>query len=395
MATEESDEWRRQLERDIVGINKSLEQLFVMTANRDHAGVLPSVSNPASISNPPSERSPLSPQSEIHQGQPPNASRNRSIKPASPNDFSGDRTKGRAFLNSCELYLNLAPHQFEGEHAKIMWAMSFMKSDRAARFVDRRMRDYQAVGSLPYTSWAEFVAEFIADFCPKNEVQTSRTELETARYFQGSRTVNEYVDDFRELIDRARYFEGSHIVLKFRQGLNPKIQDHVACLTSGRPSDENPRQWYDAAILCDENRIANEAFRASSRITTHPETSSTSGGVFRRVQTRPANPSLPPSRYAPPIASASNPTRHLTPLPSASTPSRSKDANTLVCFRCGQPGHARPECPKRFDVRYMDLEERQGFAQEEFVALDVQETLNRENNDEREAVKEDFGLDDE
>ena len=46
-------------------------------------------------------------------------------------------------------------------------------------------------------------------------------------------TINEYVDDFREIVDCARYFEGAHIVLKFRQGLNPKIQDHVVCLTSG------------------------------------------------------------------------------------------------------------------------------------------------------------------
>jgi hypothetical protein len=49
-------------------------------------------------------------------------------------------------------------------------------------------------------------------------------------------------------------------MLKFQQGLNPKVQDHVACLTSGHPLDTSPKQWYDAAILCDENRIANEAF---------------------------------------------------------------------------------------------------------------------------------------
>ena len=39
----------------------------------------------------------------------------------------------------------------------------------------------------------------------------------------------------------------------------------------------------------------------------------------------------------------------------------------------------------------MDLEERQGFAQEEFVVLDVQEALECGDEDEREEVKEDFG----
>ena len=94
--------------------------------------------------------------------------------------------KGCSFLNSYELYINLAPHQFEDEHAKIMWAMSYMKSGCTVRFVNRQMRSYQAIGSLPYATWMEFVVEFIADFCPKNEVQTLRTELETLRYFQGS-----------------------------------------------------------------------------------------------------------------------------------------------------------------------------------------------------------------
>ena len=383
MAAEQSDDWRRQMELEMTGIAQSL-QLLLQRVDRRSDEVLPSVSNP---SNPASERSPSFPPREAHRGT-------RLIKPSSPNDFSGDRTKGRSFLNSCELYLHLAPHQFEDEDSKIMWAMSFMKSGRAARFVDRQMRGFHSIGSLPYESWDEFVTEFVSDFCPKNEVQTSRTELETSSYFQGSRTVDEYVDDFREIVDRAKYFEGSHVVLKFRQGLNPKIQDHVACLTSGRPSDEIPKQWFDAAILCDENRIANEAFRTASRTVSHPETSSTTNSVFRRLPTRVLNPPPPLSRFAPPIASASNPSRYTPPVPSISTPSRPKDPSTLVCFRCGQHGHTRPDCPKRFDVRYMDFEERQGFAQEEFVALDVMETKEREDDATIE-VQEDFGKDNE
>jgi hypothetical protein len=96
-----------------------------------------------------------------------------------------------------------------------MWAFSFMKSDQAARFVNRQMRAYQAIGGLHYSSWAEFVSKFIGEFCPKNEVQTARMNLETMRYFQGSKTVDKYIDEFCEMINGARYFEGSHIVLKF------------------------------------------------------------------------------------------------------------------------------------------------------------------------------------
>jgi hypothetical protein len=91
----------------------------------------------------------------------------------------------------------LAPHQFANDNAKIMWAFSFMKSGCAAQFMDWHMRSYQNVGSISYETWGEFVEEFVADFCLKNEVQMLRTKLETLRFFQGGRTV----DNFKELID--------------------------------------------------------------------------------------------------------------------------------------------------------------------------------------------------
>ena len=204
----------------------------------------------------------------------------RHIKPVTPSNFAGDCTKGWAFLNLCELYLVLAPHQFADNHVEIMWALSFMKSGHASCFVDHQMCDYQSAGSLTYTLWSKFVEDFITDFSPKNEIQTLRAELETLKYYQGSRTVDEYVDDFCELIKQVQYFEGSHIALKFCQGLNSKIQDHIACLTSGRPSDEALKQWYKAKILCDENCLANEAFCAFSQTAPASKIPSTSGSVF-------------------------------------------------------------------------------------------------------------------
>src|SRR5438034_8282066 len=56
------------------------------------------------------------------------------IKPAPPSDFDGDRGKGRAFLNSCELYLRLSPNRFPNELSKIYWALTYMKTDRAYMF---------------------------------------------------------------------------------------------------------------------------------------------------------------------------------------------------------------------------------------------------------------------
>jgi hypothetical protein len=176
---ENETERMNRLENEIAGIGASLRDLLQALGRRnesptplDRPDVGPSVSNPVSdgshaprdFVDPIPERSPRSER----------RSDTRHLKPATPNDFGGDRTKGRAFLNSCELYQALVPSQFADDHAKIMWAFSFMKSDRAARFVDRQMRLYSAVGSLTYASWPEFVTEFISEFCPNTSTNSAK-----------------------------------------------------------------------------------------------------------------------------------------------------------------------------------------------------------------------------
>jgi hypothetical protein len=47
-------------------------------------------------------------------------------------------------------------------------------------------------------------------------------------------------------------------------------------MIDGQPSDEIPRQWYDTAILCNENCIANKVFTTLRRVTQPPMTQSPS-----------------------------------------------------------------------------------------------------------------------
>jgi len=86
-------------------------------------------------------------------------------------------------------------------------------------------------------------------------------DLETSKYHQGSHSVDKYINKLCELVDHTEYTEGMNIVLKFWHGLIPIIQNYIACLTYGRPSDDVLKDWYDAAILCNENHIANSAFQ--------------------------------------------------------------------------------------------------------------------------------------
>jgi len=55
-------------------------------------------------------------------------------------DFSGKRSSGRAFLNSCTLYLCLALEQFTCDEEKIFWTLAFFKDGRAAKWSENLFR---------------------------------------------------------------------------------------------------------------------------------------------------------------------------------------------------------------------------------------------------------------
>jgi hypothetical protein len=50
-----------------------------------------------------------------------------------------------------------------------------------------------------------------------------------------------------DLISEAGYTDNKTIVVKFHRGLDPCIQDAIATMTSGHPSDKIPIHWYNAA----------------------------------------------------------------------------------------------------------------------------------------------------
>ena len=97
-----------------------LQQLTQLVANLS----LPAISNTPSppVSSPSTSPSPA-----------PTARRTRP-KLSAPPDFSKERHNGRAFLNSCSLYIYLAPEQFYDEQEKILWALMFFKDGRAAKW---------------------------------------------------------------------------------------------------------------------------------------------------------------------------------------------------------------------------------------------------------------------
>jgi Retrotransposon gag protein/Zinc knuckle len=293
----------------------------------------------------------------------------RGLKPATPNDFDGDRLKGRAFLNSCRLYISLCESQFRDDQAMIHWALSFMKSGRAALYANRILRRETSEALPAFVSWKGFELDFISKFCPKNEATVALTKLESTRYYQGRKSVDDYIDKFSELVKEAGYSDGLSIVMKFRKGLDWDIQDRIAEMVQGRPEDDDPEEWYAAARVLDANRAANQAFHSTQRVVAlTPGFRAPLPAPRAQPPTNSASPAsrFPTSQYPGVPARASN-----IPTPMEIDAARCKNPTPMLCRRCGEPGHFARECPKGYDVRYMTSDERQDWIEHLLSEADI------------------------
>ena len=194
-------------------------------------------------------------------------------------------------------------------------------------------------------------------------------------YFQRTRSVDEYLDEFLDLITEAGYTDPKTLVVKFQRGLNPQVQNAVATMAAGRPSDTSPTHWYEAARNVDQNRASNEAFQSSFR--SSAPTRLTTSGILRP-------PTLAHVRPSP---------GH--PVPMDVDASQKRDALPLTCYRCKKPGHKSPECPQRFDVRTFTIQDLESELAERMAQLDVVSVEDSPAEPEGNSEKLDFVKDDE
>jgi len=168
-----------------------------------------------------------------------------------PPDFNGERHNSRAFLNSCSLYIRLAPEQFYDEQEKILWALTFFKDGHAAKWSKNVFRQEADTGVFPIPTWGDFEQQFRLHFFPVNAEANAINTLEGTSYHQGGRTVDDYLDNFQILVSDTGYTDPRTLVVKFRRGLKLGIQNQIATMSYGRPTDTDPDAWYRAVWRID------------------------------------------------------------------------------------------------------------------------------------------------
>ena len=118
-------------------------------------------------------------------------------------------------------------------------------------------------GHSKFLDWDEFQMDFRKDFCPLHSDTVAITTLESDSYFQGNCSVDDYLNEFKDLITDAGYTDSKTTIVKFRKGLDSEIQDAIATMAYGRPSDSSLSSWYEAAKNIDQNRAAKTAFNSA------------------------------------------------------------------------------------------------------------------------------------
>jgi len=99
-----------------------------------------------------------------------------------PLDFNRECHNGHTFLNSCCLYIRLAPEQFHDEQERILWAPTFFKGGHTAKWSKNMFRQEADTGVFPIQTWGDFEQQFRLHFFPANMEADMINALEETSY---------------------------------------------------------------------------------------------------------------------------------------------------------------------------------------------------------------------
>jgi len=173
------------------------------------------------------------------------------VEVAPPLKFNGERSQVVGFVNACCLFMQMRMGQV-GERSRISWVLSCVQGGVAEIWKDNVLDEITKGASLVNTVeelftkiWQEF-GEFDKE---------SRKVDELRLLEQGSKTVDEYVQEFKRAA-RGSGYEERALVEEFKRGLNGTIRRRLA---EAEAPPTTITQWQERAVQLDRNMRQSRA----------------------------------------------------------------------------------------------------------------------------------------
>jgi len=181
-----------------------------------------------------------------------------------------------AFINAARIYIRMKMTE-EAATTQVAWVLSYVQGGIAEAWKDNLM-DELAKGESEVETVEQLFSKIRNDFGETSEEERKIKQLRTIE--QGSRTCNEYVQEFKK-VARGSGYEGRPLIEEFKRGLNGAIRRKLA------EAEEPPTtigEWQERAVRLDRNRDRVERRRGcwEGMRRAQGETRSQGGVVWRK-----------------------------------------------------------------------------------------------------------------
>ncbi|ROL54901.1 Retrotransposon-derived protein PEG10 [Anabarilius grahami] len=231
---------------------------------------------------------------------------------AKPAPYSGSAEDCSGFLLQCDLVLEMQPHLYSTDTAKIAFIISQLQG-KALQWADSL---WTQKGSV-VKSYPAFVSHFREVFGKPLTDSSIGEKLYNLK--QGNRNVNDYTLQFRTLAASSGWNEQA-LITTFRQGLEPNLRLHLAAYEDS----EGLERFIQLAL-----RVGS---RMQSCLLEHQGQPLTNTFLRRSEPVSSPEPASEPMQVDNSRLSSAERQRRLT---------------LNLCLYCGSPGHVISTCPTR------------------------------------------------
>jgi len=167
------------------------------------------------------------------------------VEIAKPQVFNRKIEEVSAFINAARLYIRMKMTD-EAATTQVAWVLSYVQGGVAEAWKDNLL-DELAKGESGVETAEQLFTKIRNDFGETSEEERKIEQLWTIE--QGSRTCDEYIQEFKK-VARGSGYEGRPLIEEFKRGLSGAIRRKLA------EAEEPPTtigEWQERAVRLDRN----------------------------------------------------------------------------------------------------------------------------------------------